>query len=389
MRANVKKVLYGVVAAAAMLAPEAREAAAQEFARDGATLGALSSISEAVVEGDVRSVTPAGGGLVGILEIQRAYKAPGGAISSRIAVFTTSGDSLSVQLPPGFHGVFTLRRTGAAIPVAAEQSTALPVYAIEGAWLGAIDTTTREGQAVADRLAGLIAARAQGQTAYRRYLADGLSHWHPRVATDAAFDLEAAAATPTADEAAAVVRALDANLATFEDPRPLIRLAGRARARGAQTAILGILESPAGGHAVRDVAAALAAIDDAAAKQVLISGLERHASVAVRARIARVLGIMREPLAFDALVRVARSGEGSARRAAVVALGQLGDARAVPVLEPMLRGGDLAAAIALAEVGREGAERLAAIQRETSGPVASFVDFVRSNPAAARHLVAE
>jgi HEAT repeat protein len=84
-------------------------------------------------------------------------------------------------------------------------------------------------------------------------------------------------------------------------------------------------------------ARALAAAGDERGVKALVTALEVDRGVGVSLETIRVLGVSRNPLAFDALVAQARNREPAIRQAAMQALGALGDRRAVAVLREGLQ----------------------------------------------------
>ncbi len=382
---TMKSAVIGFVGAAFLAAGPA---AAQEFSREGATLGALLGRAGAVVEGTVRSVgQTSDGAAVATVDVARTLA---GQAGPAIAVKTTLGRSDSVAIARGERAIFILTAGATSGPAAA--ATNLPAHEIEGAWLGKIALDgAPEGAALASQVEGYL--RNTG-AARRGFLAGSLSHWSPRIATDAAVDLLAGSTGAAFDAAAtaAIVDALDRNRDTFLDIRPLIALAGRTGGSAAVGPLLDTLEQ-------RD-ASAIPALAEALERTaggtnlvpVLVSALERHSNVGLRAKVAAVLGAMAEPAGAEALAAATTHADAGVRRAAIKALASLGtDSRAITALERKLTAASPAerrmAAVALAESGRAGVLRLVAREHDVDAELSAFIGFVRANPAAARNLV--
>ncbi len=166
-------------------------------------------------------------------------------------------------------GIAAGRRAGAACAVADDRSATLSALAGRASAIALVDggfafTFAGEDEpailvpasstAERDALGARIRAYRDGSDR-RRTDVEGLSHWHPRIATDAAIDLDASTDPLDASARAAIEAALARNLASFEDRRPLIRLAGRA---GAAEAVEPILDLLAGDAQTPDEVAACA-----------------------------------------------------------------------------------------------------------------------------------
>ncbi|HVY61131.1 MAG TPA: hypothetical protein VHF22_05725, partial [Planctomycetota bacterium] len=186
-------------------------------------------------------------------------------------------------------------------------------------------------------------------TPSRRTIAAGLKSFLPRIATDAAIDLLALGGEPDAAERLLVEDVLSGDLGRFEDLRPLVRLAARARCGGALGRVLDLVA--AGGDAdLTDPAAAL--VDALEARATLLTRLAGAPDDGARTRLARV---------FVAL-----------RSASVSELGELLRDRDEAVARD--------AAVALLRRGEDGRTRLLSAASRLEGSRRAFVEDLRRRP---------
>jgi len=118
----------------------------------------------------------------------------------------------------------------------------------------------------------------------------------------------------------------DAPSAALNAARGVELIAGREEGRRAWTKLIE--------HAPMEVAASCASVVDVSLAPVLLKTVERRAGVAIQVSFVRALGRMKYAPAYDAIVR--RLADSDVRPHAIEALGELGDARAVEHLTPLL-----------------------------------------------------
>jgi HEAT repeat protein len=365
---------------------------AQEFSRPGATLGAICREGGPVVEADVTAVAVANGQRTATLHVVRALR---GEVPPVLAVRTDDATSAAVDLAPGERALFFLEGDGTLVSTGAagDASAGISLYRIEGSWLGKIDESTSEGRAIARQVEQYLAT--EGNAAARRaMLVASLSHWNPRIATDASYDLESMGGPLSGAEAAAVIDALDRNRGTFEDLRALVRLVGRT---GKPDAVLPLADTLEESEMwlVPEIAAALRRTAGGTnLEAALLSALAGGESRALRAKCAAALGFLGDAATIPALADAAlRQDAREVRLAAIAALGRLGE-DAVSALEAVLLDGDRpaderrAAAVELAET-RAGVARLVALESSVDADSAAWIDFVRSNPGVARTRIGQ
>jgi hypothetical protein len=139
----------------------------------------------------------------------------------------------------------------------------------------------------------------------------------------------------------------------------------------------------------------LASVGDERGVKALVASLAATGGAGVSLETIRVLGASRHPAAFNALVGQTRSPEPAVRQAAMAALGQLGDQRAIAVLRAglkdqfgLVRGQAAGALYALGDEGGRGIieelaasespmGRLAAAQYMSSRPDGRWLALVR------------
>jgi hypothetical protein len=382
---TTKAATIALLLGAAIAAPRAR---AQEFSRPGATLGALTARAGLVIEGDVESVVPAGRGVVATLAATRYLKGDAGP---KIALFATSADSVAVPLAPGEHALFLVEAgSGQMADAPGAAANGLPIFRLEGRFLGKIETATDEGRAVAAQVERYLAT-AHGDGSRQLMLLESLSHWSPRIATDASYDLDAMGlfAGGAAD---AVIAALDRNRATYADLQALVHLAGLTGSAAAVQPLLDLAQEPGRESLLPGIGAALRRTGGGTdLVAVLGSALETSGDARVRTLAARLLGEMGDPAAADALARASADPDAGVRRAAIRGLGHLGEA-GVPALEAALAGlapsldEQALAAVALT-ASPAGVRRLVALADAVPPELGQWIAFVRRNPAGAGALL--
>jgi hypothetical protein len=373
MKATKQGIVGAILLAGAALGGPA---AGQEFSREGATIGALVSRAGLVVEGEVTSVDR--DGAVAELSVGRVVKGDAPAPSLRVRLGIGSA---AVELAPGEQAMLLLDGV----------EDARGALGIEGAFLGAFDLATPEGRALAARAAEYVAT-AESPAARRAMLAGGLGHWSPRIATDASYDLERTGGELGANEAAAVIDALDRNRATFEDLHALVRLAGRTGRFEAAGPLLDTLQEAGSESLAPEIGEALAhAARGSNVVEVLAAALAGHSDRALRARCAAALGALGDPTAAAPLSQAAGQPDVRVRTAAIRALSSMGEA-GVAGLERVLGTRERPetdrklAAVGLAAT-RAGVLRLLALEDGAASDMRDWIETVRANPAFAAVLV--
>ncbi len=147
-------------------------------------------------------------------------------------------------------------------------------------------------------------------------------------------------------------RMTDPNLARYVAAADL--LAGHRSYEASEAMLRQVMEIRPGGLAGRALTGALARSSNAALVDGLLRAIEGGGEPNGVAAAAEVLGWRREPMAVDALCRlIERERRATVRRAAVVALGRIGDAEAIPAVLSALEVPELAeeAAVSLLLLG--------------------------------------